>query len=315
MQATSGGLKRVTSSPHIRARHTVTSIMLEVIVALLPAGIAGVWFFGWRALAVMAVSVVSAVVWEALYEKIANKPITVCDLSAVVTGLLLAYNLPVGVPLWMPVIGSGLAIVLVKQIFGGIGQNFVNPALAARAILMTSWVGRMSGSAYNLTVRGIDAVTSSTPLAADGSYTLLQLFLGQCAGCIGEVSKLAILIGGVYLIARKIISAKIPVLMLLTMFVAMWIYKGSANEALYQLLSGGLFLGAFFMATDYVTSPVTPLGRIFFGIGCGVVAFVIRSFSSMPEGVSYAILIMNLTVPLIDRFTKPRIYGEAKKHA
>ena len=309
------GTLSISSSPHAYCGNNTRRIMLDVCIALLPALVGAIWFFGWRCLTVVMVSVASCVFFEWAYRRLMKKDNTCGDLSAVVTGILLAFVCPPTIPYWVVILGALFAIVLVKQIFGGIGQNFVNPALAARAILMTSWVGRMSGSAYNLTVRGIDAVTSSTPLAADGSYTLLQLFLGQCAGCIGEVSKLAILIGGVYLIARKIISAKIPVLMLLTMFVAMWIYKGSANEALYQLLSGGLFLGAFFMATDYVTSPVTPLGRIFFGIGCGVVAFVIRSFSSMPEGVSYAILIMNLTVPLIDRFTKPRIYGEAKKHA
>ncbi len=235
------------------------------------------------------------------------------DLSALVTGLLLAYNLPVTVPIWMPVIGAGLAIVLVKMIFGGLGANFVNPALAARAILMTSWVGYMSGTAYSTAVRGRqDAIASSTPLAMDGTYSLWQLFLGQCPGTIGEVSKLAILIGGIYLMLRKVISWRIPVTLLATVFLATWLNCGSAGEALMGFLSGGLFLGAFFMATDYATSPVTPVGRLIMGVGTGLLVFVIRTFSSMPEGVSYAILTMNLAVPLIDRFTQPRVYGGGK---
>ena len=245
----------------------------------------------------------------------AKKPCTVGDLSAVVTGVLLAYNLPVSVPVWMPVIGTLLAIVLVKMIFGGLGSNFVNPALTARAILMTSWVGYMSGSAYQVAVRGVDAVSTATPLAAQESYSLWQLFIGQCPGCIGEVGRVAILVGGVYLIVRKVISWRVPVMMLLTLFVCTWLAEGSAYAGLYAILSGGAFLAAFFMATDYATSPVTPVGKFIMGVGCGLIAFVIRRFSSMAEGVSYAVLIMNLTVPLIDRYTRPRVYGEVKKRA
>ena len=266
-------LKRASSSPHIRAGRTVQGVMLEVIVALAPAGVFGVYTFGWRALLIIAVSVLSAVFWEWLYERMAKKPCTVGDLSAVVTGVLLAYNLPVTVPLWMPVIGALLAIVLVKMIFGGLGANFVNPALTARAILMTSWVGYMSGSAYQ------------------------------------------ILVGGLYLIVRGIISWRVPALMLLTLFVCTWLAEGSAQAGLYAILSGGVFLAAFFMATDYATSPVTPVGKCIMGVGCGLITFVIRRFSSMPEGASYAVLIMNLTVPLIDRYTRPRVYGEVKKRA
>ena len=308
-------LKRVASSPHIHAGRSVQGVMLEVIIALVPAGAFGVYYFGWRALLIIAVSVLSAVFWEWLYTRIAKKPCTVGDLSAVVTGVLLAYNLPASVPVWMPVIGTLLAIVLVKMIFGGLGSNFVNPALTARAILMTSWVGYMSGSAYQVAVRGVDAISSATPLVAPESYELYQLFIGQCPGCIGEVGRVALLVGGVYLIVRKVISWRIPVLMLGTLFVCTWLAEGSAYAGAYAILSGGAFLAAFFMATDYATSPVTPVGKLIMGVGCGLIAFVIRRFSSMPEGVSYAVLIMNLAVPLIDRYTRPRVYGEVKKRA
>lgn len=311
---------RVTSSPHIRAAHTVRSIMLNVIIALAPTGLMGIYFFGFNALAVIAVSVASAVTWEWLYCKIAKKPNTVGDLSAAVTGLLLAYNLPASVPLWLPVVGNGIAIVLVKQLFGGLGHNFVNPALTARCILMSSWASLMSADAYHVYVRGLDAVSAATHLSSTTTpFTLMQLFIGQTTGCIGEVSKIALLAGGIYLLVRKIISWRIPVTMLATVFILSWIasgnLSGTTDSAMYQLLSGALFISAFFMATDYTTSPVTPVGRIVMGVGCGALVFLIRRFSPMPEGCSYAILLMNLCVPLIDRFTRPRIYGEVKKHA
>ncbi len=317
---TESSFLRVTSSPHIRAAHTVQSIMLNVLVALIPAGAVGVYFFGWRSLAVIAVSVLSAVAWEWLYCKLAKKPSTVSDLSAAVTGLLLAYNLPASVPLWLPIVGNGIAIILVKQFFGGIGHNFVNPALTARCVLMSSWAGLMSADAYHVAVRGLDAVSAATHLSSvTPSFTLWQLFIGQSTGCIGEVSKIALLLGGVYLIARGIISWRIPATMLATVFALSWIASGrltgSTDSALYQLLSGALFISAFFMATDYATSPVTPLGRIVMGVGCGALVFVLRRFSPMPEGCSYAILMMNLCVPLIDRFTRPRVYGEVKNRA
>ena len=190
-----------------------------------------------------------------------------------------------------------------------------NPALTARAILMTSSVGYMSGSAYQMSVRGVDAISGATPLASQGGYELWQLFVGQCPGCIGEVGRVAILVGGLYLIVRRIISWRVPALMLLTLFACTWLAEGSAQAGLYAILSGGVFLAAFFMATDYATSPVTPVGKRIMGVGCGLITFVIRRFSSMPEGASYAVLIMNLTVPLIDRYTRPRVYGEVKKRA
>lgn len=306
-----GKLWRVASSPHIRAGRTTRGIMLDVIVALLPAGAFGVAWFGLHALWIIVVSVLSAVAWEALWCWMAKKPYTVGDLSAVVTGLLLAYNLPPTVPLWLPIVGTGIAIVLVKQCFGGLGQNFMNPALAARAILMSSWVGLMSGTAYSMA----DAMTSATPLAQGAEYALDALFWGTIPGCIGEVCKPALLAGGLYLLARRVISWRVPVTMLLVSFALFWISLGSAESALRQVLSGGLILGAFFMATDYSSSPTTPVGKLIMGAGCALVLFVIRTFSSLPEGCSYAILFMNLATPLIERFTQPRVFGEVKNRA
>lgn len=306
-----GKLWRVASSPHIRAGRTTRGIMLDVIVALLLAGAFGVAWFGLHALWIIAVSVLSAVAWEALWCWMAKKPYTVGDLSAVVTGLLLAYNLPPTVPLWLPIVGTGIAIVLVKQCFGGLGQNFMNPALAARAILMSSWVGLMSGTAYSMA----DAMTSATPLAQGAEYALDALFWGTIPGCIGEVCKPALLAGGLYLLARRVISWRVPVTMLLVSFALFWISLGSAESALWQVLSGGLILGAFFMATDYSSSPTTPVGKLIMGAGCALVLFVIRTFSSLPEGCSYAILFMNLATPLIERFTQPRVFGEVKNRA
>ena len=306
-----GKLWRVASSPHIRAGRTTRGIMLDVIVALLPAGAFGVAWFGLHALWIIAVSVLSAVAWEALCCWMVKKPYTVRDLSAVVTGLLLAYNLPPTVPLWLPIVGTGIAIVLVKQCFGGLGQNFMNPALAARAILMSSWVGLMSGTAYSMA----DAMTSATPLAQGAEYALDALFWGTIPGCIGEVCKPALLAGGLYLLARRVISWRVPVTMLLVSFALFWISLGSAESALRQVLSGGLILGAFFMATDYSSSPTTPVGKLIMGAGCALVLFVIRTFSSLPEGCSYAILFMNLATPLIERFTQPRVFGEVKNRA
>lgn len=306
-----GKLWRVASSPHIRAGRTTRGIMLDVIVALLPAGAFGVAWFGLHALWIIAVSVLSAVAWEALWCWMAKKPYTVGDLSAVVTGLLLAYNLPPTVPLWLPIVGTGIAIVLVKQCFGGLGQNFMNPALAARAILMSSWVSLMSGTAYSMA----DAMTSATPLGQGAEYALDALFWGTIPGCIGEVCKPALLASGLYLLARRVISWRVPVTMLLVSFALFWISLGSAESALRQVLSGGLILGAFFMATDYSSSPTTPVGKLIMGAGCALVLFVIRTFSSLPEGCSYAILFMNLATPLIERFTQPRVFGEVKNRA
>ena len=303
---------RVSSSPHIHASRTTASIMRDVIIALAPAGITGAARFGLRTVYIILIAVFSAVACEFLYNKSAGRPQSVTDLSAVVTGLLVAYNLPAGVPLWLPAVGSALAILLVKMIFGGIGCNFVNPALTARAILMTSWVDHMSGSAFIL--NGVDAVTSPTPLVQE--YSAMELLLGGTPGCIGEVCRAAILAGAAYLLIRRVISWHIPVAMLATVFLLAWATTGrlwgSTDAAAYQLLSGGLMLGAWFMATDYTTSPVSNGGKLIFGAGCGLIVFLIRRFSAMAEGVSYAILFMNLFVPLIDRYVRPRRFGRRR---
>lgn len=308
---------RISSSPHIRRSRTTTTIMLDVIIALMPAGIMGVIWFGLRAAAVMLLAVMSAVICEFLYNKYAKRPQTVGDLSAVVTGLLLAYNLPVSVPMWMPVVGSAIAILLVKMIFGGIGSNFVNPALTARAILMTSWVDHMSGEAFALKITGVDAVTSATALGHE--YSAMQLLVGQTPGCIGEVSRIALIAGAAYLFIRRVISWHIPVTVLGTVFIMSLITGGGlwggTDAALYQLLSGGLMLGALFMATDYTTSPTNDSGRLVFGVGCGLIVFLIRRFSAMPEGTSYAILFMNLFVPLIERHVRPGTFRRRRRNA
>ena len=303
---------RVTSSPHIRRPRTIASIMLDVIIALLPAGVMGVYYFGYRAALLIVVSVASSVAWEALIRRAMKKPVTIHDLSAVVTGILLAYNLPVTIPLWAPVIATGIAIVIIKQLFGGLGQNFMNPALAARAVLLASWTSLMSSAAFTT-----DAVTSATPLVAQyGEYSLTQLFLGDVPGCIGETCKLALLLGGIYLMARRVISWRIPLTMIATVFVCFWVASGhivgTVDSALYQILSGGLFLGAFFIATDYATSPATPRGQLLYGVGCGVLTVLFRYNGLFPGGVTYAILLMNAAVWLIDRYTAPRRFGAVK---
>lgn len=314
----------VTSSPHIRANDTTRRVMLDVCIALMPAAVAAVWFFGWYALALIAASTITAVLAEAITQRLMHRTVTISDCSAIVTGLLVAYNVPASAPIWLPMIGSAFAIIIVKQFFGGIGKNFMNPALAARAVMLASWMSLMTGSAFTAPVTyAADAYTGATALAsADTSaYSLWQLFIGDIPGCLGEVSKLALLIGAAYLLVRKVISWRIPAAMLGTAFICFWINSGSiysaeTGSALYQLLSGGMILGAFFMATDYSSSPVTPLGQLIFGAGCGLMLFIIRAFNpTYPEGCSYAILFMNLLVPLIDRYTAPRVYGRVKKNA
>lgn len=289
--------------------------MQDVCIALAPAGIASIVLFGSNAAVLIALSVITCVLSEYLFQRATHQKVTVGDWSAVVTGLLLAYNLPANAPWWIPVLGGVVAIVLVKQMFGGIGSNFMNPALTARAILFVSFGGIMAN--YPKTVQMVDAVSSATPLAQIASsgttgLNLWDLFIGNCGGVLGETCKLAIIAGGIYLIVRRVIDWKIPVAFILTAFVC-YLLRGGFTLAIYELMAGGLMLGAFFMATDYATSPVSDLGRIIMGVGCGLLLFVVREFASYPEGCSFAILFMNVCTPLIDRFTAPARFGEVKK--
>ncbi|MDI3537085.1 MAG: H+/Na+-translocating ferredoxin:NAD+ oxidoreductase subunit [Eubacteriaceae bacterium] len=309
----------VSSSPHIRANHSTASIMQNVLIALLPALAVAGYVFGVWALALVAICVISCAITEAIIQKLLKKPVTINDWSAAVTGVLLAFNLPINAPWWLAVIGSVFAIAIVKQCFGGLGQNFMNPALAARAFLLASWPTRMTSTAY---IPVSDTVTTATPLALLKSGELasmpstLDLFTGLNGvyGCIGEISALALLLGGVYLIVRGIISWRIPVVYIATVGILAVLF---GENPLVHITAGGLILGAFFMATDYASSPVTAKGQIIYAIGCGLLTMIIRQIGGYPEGVSYSILLMNLTAPLIERFTKDKVYGvtKAKKEA
>jgi len=310
----------VSSSPHIRSGETTQKIMLDVIIALMPALLAGVFYFGLNALTLTAVAVAFAVATEAVMQKILGKPVTVNDLSAVVTGILIAFNVPVTLPLWMVAVGSIFAIAIAKQCFGGLGYNFINPALAARAMLLASWPVRKTG----WVATGADAVSTATPLAilkggeAAGQALpgLWDMFIGNIGGCIGETSVLALIIGGAYLLYRRVISYRIPLVYIATVAVLSFLFGGfDADTMIYNILAGGLFLGAIFMATDYSTSPMSPKGQIIFAIGCGFLTSLIRFYGGYPEGVSYSILIMNVATPLIDKYTMPRKFGEVKKSA
>ena len=306
----------VTSSPHLRDKMSTQRIMQEVCLALAPAGIASIILFGMNAAVLIAASVITCVVAEYAWQKINHQTVTVADWSAVVTGLLLAYNLPATAPVWIAVVGGLIAILLVKQCFGGIGANFMNPALTARAVLFISWSGIMANYPQPRFVA--DAVSSATPLAtlgagAAGDLSFLNLLLGNCGGVLGETCKLALIIGGAYLIWRQLIDWRIPLAFIGTAFVC-FLLKDGFQVAIYQVFAGSMILGAFFMATDYVTSPVTHLGRIIMGVGCGLILFVIRAFANYPEGCSFAILFMNVATPLIDRFTTLKPFGEVKKH-
>ena len=296
--------------------------MLEVIIALIPACLFGVYIFGWRALAVLLISTGSAVFFEFIYQKLMKKPVMIKDCSAALTGLLLGMNLPASVPLWLPIVGSAFAIIIVKQLFGGIGRNFLNPALAARAFLFVSWPSHMvkyTGIVNRIPITEAPDIQASATVLSQikGGETvtasLMDLFIGNCDGTIGEISALLLILGGIYLIIRGIISWHIPVTYIATcavMFFAFPQVAGSRVDAmLIELLSGGLMLGAIYMATDYVTCPITKWGRVIFGIGCGLLTFFFRVFGANAEGVSFAILIMNSLVWYIDFATKPRIFG------
>ena len=307
----------VSASPHVRSAQTVSGIMLNVIIALIPALAASVWLFGLRVLLVCAVTVSVGVLSEYIARKVMKRHNTIGDLSAVVTGLILAFNLPVSIPLWMAAIGSVIAIVVAKQFFGGIGQNFVNPAIAGRIILMVSFPTAMTTWTAPFAYKSTQGtITTATPLAAEESElpSLLEMFLGMRGGSLGETCAAALIIGGLYLIIRKIISPSIPLSFIGTVAVIMLIAgKGDLSFVAYQLLSGGLMLGAFFMATDYATSPINFKGKIIFGIGCGIITSMIRLFGSLPEGVSFAIILMNILVPHIENLTTPKPFGTAKE--
>lgn len=305
--------------PQVRTKTDTSRIMLDVIIGLVPAMIVAVWQFGFKALALIAVSVAASVFFEWGYRKLMKKPNSIGDLSACVTGILLVLCMPVDAPLWMPVVGAFFAIVIVKQLYGGLGKNFVNPALAGRAFLFFSWTSTM-------TKWTIDGVTMATPLSlmkagsdvAANGYDLMQMFTGiGMPGSLGEISTAALLIGGIWLLARKVINWRIPVAFIGTVAVLTFIFPvhdfDRLDWMLYNLLSGGLFLGAIFMATDYSSSPVTLNGQLIYGIGCGALTVLIRYFGGFPEGVSFAILIMNLCSWAIDKGTRGRQFGVSKE--
>lgn len=304
----------VTSSPHVRSKRTVNKEMLDVIIALVPAGIAAVYFFGYRALILILASVLTCVLTETIFNKATKRKNTIKDLSAVVTGILLAYNVPFTLPVWQLVIGAVFAIAVVKMAFGGLGQNIVNPALAARAFLLASWSDTMSTFvppervATLKSVSTISALSSATPLAEPKTYSIMDLFLGNIPGSLGEVSALALLIGFIYLLARKVVNIKMPLVYILTATLLGGLFQGFDNILQY-VLSGGLLLGAFFMLTDYTTSPVTPKGQIVYAVLAGLLTAIIRSYGGYPEGVSYSILLANLVVPIIEKYTMPKVFG------
>lgn len=302
----------VSLSPHIHSSNSTQKTMLDVIIALVPASIAAVILFGVPALIVIAVCVVSAVAGEALFNLAVKKEQTVGDLSAVVTGLILALNLPANVPLWQAAVGSLFAIVIVKGIFGGLGKNIVNPAIAARVFMLIAF-GSMTAAVFP---EGMDSASGATPLsdlANDQTVNLMDLFLGKCGGALGETCALALLIGGIYLIVRKVITWHIPVAFIGTTFLfTLAVEGGNLETTLAWVLSGGLMIGAFFMATDYVTSPSTAKGKLIFGIGAGVITVLIRFWGGYPEGVSFAILLMNIVNPYIDSMTQRKLFGGKK---
>ena len=317
-----------SSSPHIRSNENTRSIMLDVIIAMLPALVWAVYNFGFKALLSVAVSVVACLFWEWLYRKLLKKPQSIGDLSAVVTGMLLAFVCPPDAAWWMLIIGSFFSIVVVKQLYGGIGCNFLNPALAGRAVLLASYATAMT--TWTLPTSKIDTVVSTaTPLQImkegtvekfaelTSNYSVADMFIGRVGGSLGEVSALALLLGGAWLLIRKVISWHTPVAFIGTVAIVTLISAPAGIDGvqymLYNVFGGGLMLGAFFMATDYATSPVTKPGQLIFGIGCGLITCFIRRFGSYPEGVCYSILIMNCTTWLLDKYIRPTIYGAVKK--
>lgn len=311
-------LYHVSASPHARAKDSTDRIMLYVILALLPTSLFGIYNFGWRALLLIVVTIAGCVASEWAFNKITKKKQTIRDLSAVVTGLLLALNLPPTLPWWMAVLGGAFAIIVVKCLFGGLGQNFMNPALGARCFLLISFTGPMTtfaNSRYYIS-QGMDAVSSATPLAylkAGETVNIMDMLLGRIPGTIGETCVLAILLGAIFLILMGVIDLRIPATYIITFVLFLLLFGGRGfdwNYVVAELCGGGLMLGAFFMATDYVTSPITPVGKIIFGIVLGILTGIFRLFGASAEGVSYAIIFSNLLVPLIERITVPRPFGK-----
>lgn len=297
-------LTKLAVSPHIHSGRSTSGIMRDVLISLLPVTVAGAVIFGLRALLVVAVCVVSCVGFEALFNLITKKDQTVGDLSAAVTGLLLALNLPANIPLWQCVVGSLFAIIVVKCLFGGIGHNLVNPAMTARVFMLIAF------SSLVTPAFPVDTVAGATPLAAEKMPELLTLFLGNYGGAIGETCTVALLLGGIYLIARRVITWQVPVTFIVTVFIFSLLMQGfDVTASLSLIMSGGLFIGAIFMATDYVTSPATAWGKVIFGIGAGLITGLIRYFGNYPEGVSFAILFMNILTPYISKWTKKTVFG------
>jgi electron transport complex protein RnfD len=307
----------ITSSPHFRAKTTTRTIMTDVLIALLPTLIASVYIFGFRALLVSVFCALLCIVLEAYYQRFTKQQYTYLDMSAAVTGLLIAFNLPVTIPLWMAAIACFAAIVIVKQLFGGLGKNFANPAIVGRIVLLVSFATQMTNWALPRAQMGLtEAVTGATPLALTGATpmpeampSITDMFLGMIGGSLGETCKLTLLLGGIYLVIRRVITPTTPLAFMGTVFVFSW---ALGEDPVYHLLAGGLILGAVFMATDYVTTPTTEAGKVIFGVGCGLLTVLIRMWASYPEGVSFAILLMNILTPHIDRLCRIKAFGGAR---
>ncbi len=310
----------ISTGPHLRSRQDTPSLMRDVLIALCPAVAASLYFYGFKALWIELIALACALLSEYVWQRLMKKPMRLGDFSAAVTGLLIGLNMPATVPLWVPAIGSVFAIIIVKQLFGGIGHNFLNPALAARAVLLTSWPSYMTKATvplraltlgfYEKTLEGVDTVAAATPLLMPGT-DVKDLLFGNIPGAIGETCKIAILLGLIYLLIRGVVRWQIPVCMLGTVALLSWIL---GKDPMTAVLSGGVLFGAVFMATDYVTTPMLKVGQAIFGVGCGLLVVLIRNFGNYPEGVTYAILIMNIVTPLLDRSLNRKVYGEVKQH-
>ena len=310
-------LLHVSSSPHVRDTVTTKNIMYDVLIAMIPAAAFGVYQFGFNALLVIILTMAACVLSEYIFEKAMKRPITIADGSALVTGMILPLNMPPEIPVWVPVLGGVFAIIVVKQLYGGLGQNFMNPALAARCFLLISFAGMMND--FSSASLGFDSVSGATPLAmlrSGETVDLAALVIGRIPGTIGEVSVLALLIGAVYMLVKKVISPRIPLIYIGTAAVFLFLFGGfDPYYVICEVCSGGLIFGAFFMATDYVTSPITPKGQIVYGVILGLLTGIFRLWGASPEGVSYAIILSNLLVPMIERVTLPKAFGKEGKKA